>query len=175
MSFFIQYRDESKLRNLSNNLGKADVLTPTQRQNWVLQADAKVNTWLSVRSRVQGSRWLQQGGADPTYGIALSQDLNLDFGKISLSNRFSLFDTDDYNNRQYLYEKNVLYAFSIPALSGRGIRWYSLIQYSPNRKTDLWIRFARTNQRDIRSIGSGPETINAAHRSEITAQIRVKF
>ena len=176
MNFFIQYRDESKLRNLSNNERKADVLVATRRQNWVLQADAKVNTWLSVRSRVQGSRWLQEkSNTEPTFGIALSQDLNLDFGKFSLSNRFSLFDTDDYNNRQYLYEKNVLYAFSIPALSGRGVRWYSLLQYSPTRKIDLWIRFARTNQRDMKTIGSGLEEINAARRSEITAQIRMKF
>jgi hypothetical protein len=175
MSLFIQYRDESKLRNLSNNTGKTDILTNTRRQNFVLQADAKVNTWLSVRSRVQGSRWFQTGGAEATYGIALSQDLNLDFGKISLSNRFSLFDTDDFNNRQYLYEKNVLYAFSIPALNGRGIRWYSLLQFSPTRKIDLWIRFARTTQRDLSSIGSGTEEINSFRRSEITAQIRVKF
>ena len=175
MSLFIQYRDESKLRNLSNNEGKADVLVPTRRQNWVLQADAKVNSWLSVRSRVQGSRWLQEGGADPTLGIALSQDLNLDFGKISLSNRFSLFDSDDYNNRQYLYEKNVLYAFSIPALNGRGIRWYSLLQFSPTRKIDLWIRFARTTQRDMKSIGSGLEEISQPRRTEITAQFRVKI
>jgi hypothetical protein len=175
MSFFIQYRDEEKWRNLSNNEGKADVLTLTRRQNWVMQADAKVETWLSFRTRVQGSRWMQEKGADPTFGLALSQDVNLDFGKISLSNRFSLFDTDDFNNRLYLYEKNVLYAFSIPALNGRGIRWYSLLQFSPTRKLDVWIRFARTLQRDTKTIGSGLEEINASHRSEFTAQFRVKF
>jgi hypothetical protein len=86
-----------------------------------------------------------------------------------------MFDTDDYNNRQYLYEKNVLYAFSIPALSGRGVRWYSLLQFSPTRKIDLWIRFARTSQRDMKTIGSGLEEINTARRSEITAQVRMKF
>ncbi len=174
-SFFIQFRDENKLRNLSGNAGKADYLVNTFRQNWVIQADAKVNSWLSVRSRVQGSRWEQEGGPAATYGLAFSQDLNLDYGKFSLSNRFSLFDTDDYNNRQYLYEKNVLYAFSIPALNGRGIRWYSLLQFSPTRKMDVWIRFARTIQRDMKSAGSGLEEINSARRSEITAQFRVKF
>jgi hypothetical protein len=175
MSLFLQYRDESKLRNLSGNEGKTDVLVNTRRQNWVLQADAKVDTWLSFRSRLQGSRWMQEKGAASTYGLAVSQDVNLDFGKISISNRFSLFDTDDFNNRQYLYEKNVLYAFSIPALNGRGIRWYSLIQFAPTRKLDVWIRFAQTIQRDMPSIGSGLEEINGPSRSEITAQIRLKF
>ena len=27
----------------------------------------------------------------------------------------ALFDTDDFDNRQYIYEKDVLWAFSIPA------------------------------------------------------------
>ena len=175
MSLFLQYRDESKMRNLSGNEGKTDVLVNTRRQNWVLQADAKVDTWLSFRTRLQGSRWMQEKGSAPTYGLAVSQDVNLDFGKISISNRFSLFDTDDFNNRQYLYEKNVLYAFSIPALNGRGIRWYSLIQFAPTRKLDVWIRFAQTLQRDMPSIGSGLEEIIGPRRSEITAQIRLKF
>ena len=174
-SFFIQYRNETKLRNLAANTTTTDFLTPTRRQNLVIQADAKATDWLSVRTRVQASRWYQEGGIAPTYGLAISQDLNLDFGKISISNRFSLFDTDDYNNRQYLYEKNVLYAFSIPALNGRGARIYSLIQINPTRKIDIWFRIARTFQRDAKSIGSGNELITGQSRTDVVAQIRFKF
>ena len=175
ITVFAQYRDESKMRNLSNNSTSTDILVPTRRQNWVFQADAKANTWLSVRTRVQGSMWNQEKGKPATYGLAISQDINLDFGKFSLSNRFSIFDTDDYNNRQYLYEKNVLYAFSIPALYGRGIRFYSLLQVSPTRKIDLWIRYAITVQRDEKTIGSGNEQINGNQRTDVVAQIRYKF
>ena len=175
VSFFVQYRNESKLRNLSSNSTPTDILVKTRRQNWVIQADAKATTWLSVRTRVQGSLWNQEKGSPQTYGIAISQDLNFDFGKISLSNRFSIFDTDDYNNRQYLYEKNVLYAFSIPALYGRGVRFYSLLQFSPNRKIDVWIRVARTIQRDAKTIGSGNELINGNQRTDVVVQFRYKF
>ncbi len=174
-SFFIQYRDETKLRNLAGNAASADILVPTRRQNWVIQADMKATKWLSFRTRIQGSWWDQQKGPPQTRGLAISQDLNLDLGKFSISNRYSIFDTDDYNNRQYLYEKNVLYAFSIPALNGRGIRFYSLIQYSPTRKMDIWIRFARTIQRDLKTLGSGLEEINGNRRSDFVVQFRYKF
>jgi hypothetical protein len=174
-SFFIQYRDEKKLRNLSNNSTPSDILVTTRRQNWVIQADAKANDWLSVRTRVQGSFWAQEKGAPQTRGLAISQDVNLDFGKFSISNRFSIFETDDFNNRQYLYEKNVLYAFSIPALNGRGVRFYSLIQFAPSRKIDIWFRIARTIQRDMKTIGSGLEQINGNQRTDVVAQIRYKF
>ncbi len=174
-SFFIQYRNESKLRNLASNQTPTDILVTTRRQNWVMQADVKANSWLSVRTRVQGSMWNQEKGNPQTYGLAISQDLNFDFGKVSISNRFSLFDTDDYNNRQYLYEKNVLYAFSIPALNGRGIRVYSLIQFSLNRKFDFWLRVARTIQRDQKTIGSGNEEIKGNSRTDLVVQIRYKI
>lgn len=174
-SFFVQYRNENKLRNLSNNTTKADYLVPTIRQNWALQADVKANSWMSFRTRVQGSMWNQTGGKAATSGLAFSQDLNFDFGKFSISNRFALFDTDDYNNRQYMYEKNVLYAFSIPALYGTGTRVYSLIQYSPTRKIDLWFRVARTVQKDAKTIGSTLEQITGNAKTDLVAQIRYKF
>jgi hypothetical protein len=174
-SFFIQYRNENKLRNLSNNQTPSDVPVPTSRRNWVVQADMKATKWLSFRTRIQGSFWEQQQGPPQTRGIAISQDVNIDAGKFSISNRFSIFDTDDYNNRQYLYEKNVLYAFSIPALNGRGVRFYSLIQFSPTRKIDLWLRFARTIQRDLKTIGSGLEEINGNMRSDFVIQFRYKI
>ena len=175
MSMFVQYRDETKLRNLSSNTTNSDFLTPTHRKNWVIQADAKATTWMSFRTRVQGSRWYQERGGNTTNGISLSQDINFDFGKFSISNRFSIFDTDDYNTRQYLYEKNVLYAFSIPALYGRGTRVYSLIQFSPTRKIDIWFRIARTFQKDQKTIGSALEEIKANHRTDVVLQVRYKF
>jgi hypothetical protein len=174
-SVFFQIRDETKLRNLAGNTTLADVLVETRRTNWVFQADAKATSWLSFRTRVQGGLWQQKKGASPTQGIAFSQDLNFDFRKFSISNRFSLFDTDDYNNRQYLYEKNVLYAFSIPALYGRGIRVYSLIQYTASRKIDLWLRVSRTLQKDQKTIGSGLEEIDGSARTDVVFQIRYKI
>lgn len=175
ISAFIQYRDENKQRNLSNNATYEDVLVNTQRQNWVFQADAKANSTISFRTRIQGSFWKQEKGAPFTSGMAISQDLNFDFGKLKLSNRFSIFDTDDYNNRQYLYEKNVLYAFSIPSLYGRGVRYYVLITYKATRKIDLWFRWAQTVQRDAKTLGSGLDEINGNTRTDVVAQIRYKF
>jgi hypothetical protein len=174
VSLFFQYRDESKLRNLAGDNLPMDVLVPTRRQNGVIQADLRANKWLGFRMRVQTSRWDQETGAR-TYGIALSQDVNFDLGKWSISNRFSLFDTEDYNNRQYLYEKNVLYAFSIPALYGRGSRAYCLVQYNATRKLDLWFRIARTWQRDRKTTGSGLEEIDGPIRTDAVLQIRYKI
>jgi hypothetical protein len=99
----------------------------------------------------------------------------VDIGRLKVSTRFALFDTDNYDNRQYVYEKDVLYAFSIPAYFDRGTRNYILFQYQANKKLDLWMRYARTALRNEKTISSGLEEINQPHKSEVKMQVRYKF
>ena len=57
-------------------------------------------------------------------GIMMLQDINFRFRKIPLTLwfRYCLFNTDDWDSRIYAYENDLLYSFSIPALSGEGSR-----------------------------------------------------
>ena len=87
----------------------------------------------------------------------------------------ALFDTEGNENRQYAYERDVLYAFSIPAYSGRGIRNYLLVQYRMSRKVDIWARIARSTFYDRNEIGTGLETIEDDRRTEVKLQLRYKL
>ena len=95
---------------------------------------------LNFRSKAQWSNYQINGLR--TTGIAFFQDINLDLKSWRFSTRFSIFQTEGGDNRQFAYERDVLYAFSIPGLSGKGIRNYLLIQYSPSRKIDFWFKIA---------------------------------
>ncbi|SDL35155.1 Helix-hairpin-helix motif-containing protein [Catalinimonas alkaloidigena] len=168
-----QYRLENKEKNRSDNQTPVDFLTEHLRTNVILNLDFAPRESFSFKSRVQWSRYEQEG--DRTTGYALMQDATWQGGRWRLSGRFALFDTDDYNNRQYAYERDVLYAFSLPAYYGRGIRRYLLVQYQLGRRTDLWFRVARTNYRDQRSISSGLEQINGTHRTDLRFQVMHQF
>jgi hypothetical protein len=175
VNLFFQFRTENKERNMVNNLTRTDFLTLTSRRNFVINLDVRTPEKLSFKSRLQWSTWEQQNGAPQTAGLALMQDINYDFGSLSISNRFALFQTDDFNNRQYVYEKNVLYQFAIPAYFGRGFRAYTLWQYTVNRRIDLWMRLSRTWFKDQTTIGSGLEQINGRQRTDLFLQLRYKF
>ncbi|NVK85354.1 MAG: helix-hairpin-helix domain-containing protein, partial [Cytophagia bacterium] len=95
--------------------------------------------------------------------------------KFVFSGRIAIFDTEGAKNRQYAYERDVLYSFSIPAYSGEGIRNYLLIQYKLNRKIDVWARIARTTFYDRDEIGTGLETIDGDQRTDVKFQIRYKI
>jgi hypothetical protein len=62
--------------------------------------------------------------------MALLQDITWQYRKLSISGRYALIDTDSYDNRLYVYEKDVWLAFTFPAYYGVGVRNYLLVQYA---------------------------------------------
>ena len=108
-------------------------------------------------------------------GFALVQDATLDYRRLSLSGRVALFGTDDYDSRQYVYERDVLYAFSFPAYFNHGVRHYLLAQYNLSRQLAIWVRWARTDLTNQTTVGSDLDQISAPHKSEVKVQARWRF
>ncbi len=110
-----------------------------------------------------------------TQGFALAQDMTLDFGRFKADLRYAIFQTDDYATRQYLYEQDVLYAFSIPAYSGIGTRAYVVLRYQFNRFVHCWVRVAQWQYDDRQETGSGLEAIDGSTRTDVRFQVAIKF
>ncbi|MEO1049537.1 MAG: helix-hairpin-helix domain-containing protein [Bacteroidota bacterium] len=168
-----QIREEVKDRNLSDD--PATVRTPETgtKQNFLLNMDYQLNDPISFKTRIQFSRF--EINEQITTGEAIIQDVNIKYGKFKLSTRYAIFSTDDFENRQYAYERDVLYAFSVPAYQGQGIRTYLLLQYRLSRKVSLWARYARTRFTDRDEIGSGLDTIDGNTRTDVKLQALIKL
>jgi hypothetical protein len=59
--------------------------------------------------------------------------------------RYAIFDTEDYDSRVYAFESDLFAAISIPALAGRGTRWYMNLHYRVNKWLKLDARYEETN------------------------------
>ncbi len=129
---------------------------------------------MNIQTRASYSTY-KFDGQDFTQGFAIAQDVNADFGKLSFSSRLAFFKTDDYDNRQYFYEQDVLYAFTFPAYYQHGIRHYLMAQYKLTKNVDAWVRWARTDLFDGGTFSSGLEEIPFSHKSEVKMQIRLHF
>ena len=79
-------------------------------------------------------------------GMLLLQDISYRFGKIPLSVwfRYCIFKTDDWDSRLYTYENDLLYSFSIPALSGEGSRSYIMVAWKATKFIDFRIKYGLT-------------------------------
>ncbi|GAA4015618.1 helix-hairpin-helix domain-containing protein [Hymenobacter fastidiosus] len=174
---YAQFRSRVKEYDARSPAAPRPVRMPvaTVRHSLLLFYDTSPTLSLSLRTRVQGTRYRADGGPLRT-GYVLAQDASVTVSRyLRLSGRYALFDTDDYDTRQYVFEQDVLYAFSIPALSGQGTRVYAIAEVKCTRHLTLWLRYAETHYRHQQSVGSGLEEIQGPVRGEVKAQVRYKF
>lgn len=169
---YIQVREESKIRNNSGDVNLYQTDNGRRRNLWI-NADYTLNAHLSFKSRAQFSSY--SFNSSFTKGFALIQDVNFRVKKFTLSARYALFDTDDYDNRQYVYERDVWLAFTFPFYNGVGIRNYVLVKYALNKKIDLWLRWSRIKYVDRDQIGTGNEMIDGNSANDVKFQARISF
>ncbi len=172
VSVALQFRTETKDRNLSFASHSYEI-QPGRKQNLVVSSQYGVGQKLRLRSRIQYSEY--RINQQTTSGFAIVQDLHVEQGSFEVNLRYALFDTDDYDNRQYVYENDVWLAYSLPAYEGRGIRKVLILNYKLNKHLSFWLRFSRTRYADRISSGSGLETIQSDIRDEIKFQAMIRF
>lgn len=169
---FLQAREVAKQQNTGKDTNLYETNLATRRNYWI-NLDYAATPELSLKTRAQFSTFNFNGKT--TQGSAIMQDITLDHGKFSITGRYVLFDTDDYDNRLYVYERDVWLAFSFPAYNGRGIRHFILFQYQFTKKLDLWMRWAQAHYTDRDSIGSGGETIDGNTKNDVKFQVRIRL
>ncbi len=169
---FLQMREENKQRNLSDPSHLYLTANGTKRSYWI-NCDYSATQRLSFRTRAQFSDY--QLGKNFTQGMVLLQDVSFDFRKFSITGRFAIFDTDDYDNRIYVYERDAWLSFSFPAYYGKGVRQFLLLQYKLTSKIDIWLRWANTSYLNQEIIGSGGDQINGSSRNDVKFQARIKL
>lgn len=172
VSVFVQARMECKPRNLAEQSTLYRV-GEGLRKNVAVHCDYGVGGKLRLKTRMQFSNYSLNG--ESTKGFALVQDVSVRAGAFEFTGRHALFDTDHYDNRQYVYERDAWLAYSLPAYSGTGVRNYALIEYKVHKQITIWARYARTRQLKAEEIGSGPDAVAGNTRNDVKFQVRFKF
>jgi hypothetical protein len=136
----------------------------------------KLSDNLTLKNRVEFGSY-QKENEELTNGFMMYQDIIYKpMGKkYQLTARYTMFQTDDYNTGIYIFENNVLYAYSLSKVYGRGSRAYLLLRYRIKRNIDFWVRIAQTYYTDRNTIGSGLEQIDGSTKTDLHLQLRFKF
>jgi hypothetical protein len=169
---FLQVREESKCRNLSAVTNLYETRPGVKRNAW-LNCDYGIGEKLKLKSRIQHSSYLFEGKTSE--GLTLIQDVSFSVGRFQFTARHALFDTDNYDNRQYAYENDAWLSYSLPAYAGVGVRNYVLIEYTVLKQLTIWLRYARTRVNNQDEIGSGQDAIEGNTKNDVKFQARIKF
>jgi hypothetical protein len=171
-TLFAQLREESKPRNAGQN-SALYILSVGRKRNATVNCDYRGGGKLRLKSRLQYSSYYFD--EKTTRGFTLAQGATMSVRRFRFTASYALFDTDDFDNRQYVYENDAWLSFSFPAYSGDGVRNYVLIEYNLSKKVTLWARFATTRMRKENEIGSGLDTIEGNTRNDVKFQARFRF
>jgi len=174
--FTTYLRQEIKQQDISDTEMGLKQQTNINKLRYRFQLSYKVLGNITLKNRFE--QHIYNDGINPiSRGYVIYQDLvyKPQIIPFSFYFRYALFDTDDYNSRIYAYENDVLYAFSVPAYYGKGSRFYTMIKIKLRKNIDFWLRFSQTYYVDRNVISSGLSEIDGNTKSEVKAQIKIKF
>lgn len=175
-TFFCQYKSTSKQRNVLLEEMATPMVNPYTKNEWRFQIDTNPFKHLHCKTGMHSNEYASQLN-HPTYGFLLYQDVGYEFSSIPLllNARYALFDAINYDNRLYAYERDVLYAFSVPMYYGQGMRLYVNVVYKPFPQLTWYAKFAHTWYADRNEIGSEGETIYGNQKTDIRILVNWKF
>lgn len=177
MEMYIRIREKDKLENTGVDLTEGiDYLVHEKQTNYRFHYSYKVSESFKLKGRVELINYDKEESPFET-GYLIYQDILFKTKKLpfSFAFRYAIFDTESFNSRIYAYENDVLYAFSIPAYSNRGVRTYLTVRYHVKRGVDLWLRYSLTYYDNLDVVSAGLDEIQGNHKQEIKAQLRFKF
>lgn len=108
-----------------------------------------------------------------TYGWSVLQDVEYRFSEVPIVLQFraQAFDAREWNNRVYIYENDVLYAYAIPFVYGFGGRFWLNARYKINDTFSLYLRVSETIYQNAWAM----EHNKNCTRADVHALLRVKL
>ena len=169
--FKLFFKQESKYKNQ-----KSEFMNEPQKytlSHAYGKITIKANKGITITSRLDFSKH-QTNGLN-SFGRTSYLELSHKNELSSFSARMVFFKTDNWDTRIYLYEKDVLYHFSVPALYDEGTRFYINYNRTIGKHIKIWLKYGRTIFENKSSISSGNNEIEGNLKTEIRGQILCKF
>lgn len=173
---YLRMRSRNKMTNSSYDDDAIDFPLNTNQTNYRFHIAYKVTESVTFKNRVELVDYKEHTLLTKK-GYLIYQDVIFKAlsSPISLTLRYALFDSKDYDSRIYAYENDVLYSFTTPAYYYKGSRFYAIIRYQYKKRIDFWMRYSQWLYNNRDEIGSGLSTITGNRRSEIKLQMILKF
>jgi hypothetical protein len=168
---YLQIRSKTKMKN------STDAFVFSHYPIFYTKNSVRFNINYGLRNgfvfsnKAEYAHYLNDDGSN-SHGYFLCQDVAYkpESKPYSLTFRYAIFDTEDYDARVYAYESDVLYSFSVPALYGKGMRVYLLGKWKPFKSLTLYARIGSTIYTDRDEISSGLTLIEGKHKTDLKVE-----
>ncbi len=175
--FFADISIKYKTAALNYTADSYNAIYQYNKQQYRAQCTWSPLSWLLLKTILQMVNYRPSPMDAYRQGYWVSEDVKLNFESIGLSiaGRVALFDTYSYDERIGVYEYDVLYAFSVPMVYGKGERLCMVLHYKPCKQVDIWAKAGQTYFRNRSHIGSGATAIEGQHKTDVKLQLQLKW
>lgn len=94
---------------------------------------------------------------------------------VNIETQAAYFDTDDYDSRIYINEKNILYGFGYPMLYGKGLRYNVTCNLKIGSHWNIDLKYALANYADKSSLSDGLQKIEGNTQQDLWLQLRFSY
>lgn len=132
--------------------------------------------FFKIQTLIEGNKTTNEG--KDSFGWVISQDIfhHWEKAKLNINLHYAYFQTDSYNNRLYIYERNILNTFSMPMLYGKGHRISLNLKWNIGKYLQLYANYSTYIYTDGReSCGSSHETIQGNISGIINSLVKITF
>ncbi len=171
-NFTLSLRWRKELKFLDSKMEGLLISTPELRDktNNRLMITYKPSREWTIQSRIQTNTI--NHSMETSKGALVSFETTHSKGRGQMSGRVMSFTIDEYQNREYIYEKEPWSAFSIPAFQGNGWSYYLYTKWTLGAGLTCWLKWS-----DVRYFEKveqiSPSNQNKNGRLKI--QLRYKF
>ena len=173
---YLQFRSKTKMKNSTDEHVFSHYPILYTKNSVRFNINYQIGRDFHFSNKAEYAHYRNDDGSNE-HGYFLCQDVAYkpENKPFSLSFRYAIFDAKDYNARIYAYESDVLYSFSVPALYGKGMRFYLLGKVKLFNALTLYARIGRTIYSDRDEIGSGLTLIEGNHKTDLKVEAIWKF
>ena len=171
--FFIEYRNKGKDKNTSNTEIYQKYLVKEKTNMIRFHATYSLSNDITLRNRVEYHFNKYEDGCHNSYLIYQDIIYAPPEKRYNLSFRYAIFDTE--KGSIYTYENDVLHAFAVGGLTGKGVRTYLVGKVKLWEQLQLSSKIGFTFYDNKNEIGSGLETIYNNFRGDCKLQLIWSF
>lgn len=170
---FIEYRNKQKMKN-TNSTDVHQKYLITEKNNMLrLHASYQINDDICLKNRIEYHFNYQEDEKYNSYLIYQDFLYNPPNKTYNIAFRYELFNAEKGN--VYAYENDVLYAFAVGGLSGKGIRTYLVGKIKFMKQIQFSGKIGITFYENKNVIGSGLESIENNWRGDGKLQLVWSF
>ena len=168
---YLQFRSKTKMKNSTDAFVFSHYPIFYTKNSIRFNINYGLRNGLVFSNKAEYAHYRNDDGSN-SHGYFICQDVSYkpEDKPFSLTFRYALFDTQDYDARVYAYENDVLYSFSVPALYGKGMRVYLLGKVRIFKSLTLYARIGSTIYSDRDEISSGLTLIEGKHKTDLKVE-----